>query len=112
MDGSASCGAREEEPEEADGHGHGHGHGHGRTQRSVLECAAMPWCTAILRGTRVLARCDESGALVADGGRVEIRYKPTDGKAYRAALGNLQVDKSAGIHPDEYCGAGAPVEAK
>src|SRR5688572_6003858 len=72
----------------------------------------MPWRTAILRGTRILARCDEAGALVSDGGRVEIRYKPGDGKAYRAALANLQVDPAAPIHPDAYCGEGAPVEAK
>src|SRR5689334_13816622 len=72
----------------------------------------MPWRSAILRGTRVLARCDEAGALVADGGRVEIRYKPSDGKAYRAAAGNLQVDAASEVHPDEYCAAGAPVDAK
>jgi len=49
----------------------------------------MPWRYAMLRGQKVLALCDESGNFLADGGRVEIRYKVTDAKAYRAALGNL-----------------------
>jgi ribonuclease HI len=49
---------------------------------------------------------------VGDGGRVEIRYKPADGKAYRAALGNLQVDASSEVHPDEYCAEAGPVDAK
>lgn len=49
----------------------------------------MPWRYVMLRGQKVLALCDESGNFLADGGRVEIRYKVTDAKAYRAALGNL-----------------------
>lgn len=50
----------------------------------------MPWRPAMLRGQKVLALCDAQGNFIADGGRVEIRYKPTDAKAYRAALGNLE----------------------
>lgn len=38
----------------------------------------------------MLALCDERGNFIADGGRVEIRYKASDAKAYRAALGNLE----------------------
>lgn len=38
----------------------------------------------------MLALCDAQGNFIADGGRVEIRYKATDAKAYRAALGNLE----------------------
>jgi ribonuclease HI len=37
-----------------------------------------------LRNAEVFARCDESGELVSKGGRVEIRYKPNDGRAYFA----------------------------
>ena len=74
----------------------------------------MAWIRKKLRGATVLARCDESGSLVAEGGRVEIRYKPNDGRAYRAGAGNL---KSAGddtILPDSHCGdaeAAAPKKA-
>jgi ribonuclease HI len=70
----------------------------------------MPWRAALLRGNRVLARCDERGNLVADGGRVEIRYKPADGKAYRAALGNLQLEANGEVHPDAYCAEAGPVD--
>ncbi len=56
----------------------------------------------ILRGSRVLARCDESGALSAEGGRVEIRYDPKRGKAYQAAARNLEPAGEA-IFPDDHC---------
>lgn len=55
----------------------------------MVPTAPMPWRYVMLRGQKVLALCDESGNFLADGGRVEIRYKATDAKAYRAALGNL-----------------------
>jgi ribonuclease HI len=41
-----------------------------------------------LRGDTVLARCDEAGNLIVDGGKVEIRYKP-EGKPYHALARNL-----------------------
>ncbi len=63
----------------------------------------MPWIEALLRGQKVLARADASGALVAEGGRVEIRYNPKDGRAYRAAKGNLEVVGDR-VLPDEHCG--------
>jgi ribonuclease HI len=66
----------------------------------------MPWIEATLRGQRVLARSRADGTLADEGGRVEIRYKPTDGKAYRAATRNLEVAADAKVHPDETC---APV---
>lgn len=67
----------------------------------------------ILRGSKVLARCDASGALVVDGGRVEIRYKPNDGRAYGAGVKNLQPGADATVHPDEHCGpAEAPDKSK
>src|SRR5271165_4108149 len=75
----------------------------------------MPWVEAMLRGQRVYARAGADGALVADAGsRVEIRYKPHDGKAYRALASNLVVGDRAKVHPDETCAAveSAPPEAK
>jgi ribonuclease HI len=43
-----------------------------------------------LRGQKVLARVKLDGSFEEDGGRVEIRYRPTDPKAYRAAARNLE----------------------
>lgn len=60
-----------------------------------------------LRGQKVLVRCDESGRPLAEGGRVEIRYKPADGRAYRALPANLEAIAGAEIHPDDFC---APAE--
>ena len=71
----------------------------------------MPWIEAMLRGQKVLARVGEDGALVDEGGRVGIRYKPNDGRAYRAARANLVVVSGARPLPDETCGpAAAPAE--
>lgn len=64
----------------------------------------MPWVEANLRGQKVFAKASANGELVVEGGRVEIRYKPNDGRAYRAAAGNLIVDDGAPILPDEHCG--------
>ena len=61
-----------------------------------------------LRRAEVLARCDESGELVANGGRVEVRYKPNDGRAYFAAAANLKPSTNPAVEPDSYC---APAEA-
>jgi ribonuclease HI len=63
----------------------------------------MPWLEAILRGQRVLARAKEDGTLAAEGGRVEIRYSPKDGKAYRAAVRNLEIAGGAKLFGDETC---------
>lgn len=64
-----------------------------------------------LRNAEVLARCDESGNLVSNGGRVEIRYKPNDGRAYFAAASNLTpLAGEPGIEPDSYCGPGESVQ--
>ncbi len=68
----------------------------------------MSWRWVILRGTRVLARCEPSGELRSEGGRVEIRYRAQDGKAYRAALGNLSLVEGSEILPDEHCAEAAP----
>lgn len=56
-----------------------------------------------LRGARVLARCEADGKLRAEGGRVEIRYKPSDGRAYRATPSNLKPIAGAEILPDDHC---------
>jgi ribonuclease HI len=66
----------------------------------------MPWIEATLRGQRVLARARDDGKLADESGRVEIRYKPADAKAYRAATRNLEVAEGATLLPDETC---APV---
>lgn len=58
-----------------------------------------------LRGAEVLARCDDAGELAAKGGRVEIRYKPNDGRAYYAAASNLSPSADATIEPDSFCGS-------
>lgn len=67
----------------------------------------MPWVRAILRGQKIYARADARGALVASSGRVEIRYKPNDGRRYEAREGNLEVVDPTPL-PDETCG---PAEA-
>lgn len=72
----------------------------------------MPWRPVVLRGTRVLARCHPDGTLVDEGGRVEIRYKASDGKSYRAATRNLELT-SEPVLADEHCSDAVPaVSAK
>lgn len=71
----------------------------------------MPWVHAILRGTKVLARVDAGGSLVSENGRVEIRYKPNDGRRYGARADNLKV-VSGEILPEETCGPATSVDSK
>ena len=68
----------------------------------------MPWARALLRGQKVLAKVGADGAFEAVGGRVEIRYKPTDGRAYQAAARNLELIAGEAVLPDDAC---APAEA-
>jgi ribonuclease HI len=63
----------------------------------------MPWRHATLRGQRVLARVKHDGSFEDKGGRVEIRYKPSDARAYHASSKNLVVDHVAPILDDETC---------
>lgn len=71
----------------------------------------MPWRRMRLRNSDVFARCDEQGELVSKGGRVEIRYKPNDGRAYFASAANLQAsDRGLDIEPDSFCGPGETVQ--
>ncbi len=64
----------------------------------------MPWRTMLLRGKSVFVRCDEAGELRPEGGRVEIRYKPNDGRAYMAGVQNLEPSMDPTVLPDEHCG--------
>jgi len=69
----------------------------------------MPWIVRSLRGQKVLARCEEDGALRLEDGRVEVRYKPQDGRAYRAYPSNLTPVAGEAVLPDDHCApAGEP----
>lgn len=72
----------------------------------------MPWVRVLLRGQKVLARASEDGALVSQGGRVEIRYKPNDGRAYQAAERNLERIPGEGVLPEETCATAEAVPSK
>jgi ribonuclease HI len=63
----------------------------------------VPWVRAILRGQKVYARADAGGALLPEDGRVEVRYKPNDGRRYQARADNLEVP-DATVLPDDTCG--------
>ena len=71
----------------------------------------MPWRRMRLRNADVLARCDASGELVSREGRVEVRYKPNDGRAYFASTSNLKPPAGAPkVEPDSFCGPGEVVK--
>ncbi|MEM8607614.1 MAG: ribonuclease H [Myxococcota bacterium] len=70
----------------------------------------MPWRRMRLRNAEVFARCDQQGNLVSTGGRVEIRYKPNDGRAYFATERNLAPSASDAVEPDSFCGDAEPVQ--
>jgi ribonuclease HI len=69
----------------------------------------VPWIRAILRGQKVLARVKADGSFDSQGGRVEIRYKPTDSRAYRAGERNLERIAGEDVLPDDACVAGEEV---
>jgi len=71
----------------------------------------MAWKIMLLRGAKVLARVDDAGELAVEGGRVEIRYKPNDGRAYAAAARNLS-SAGGGVLPDDHCAEAARPEPK
>lgn len=69
----------------------------------------MPWRAMSLRGTRVLVRVDDGGNPVPQGGRVEVRYSPRGGKAYRAAPRNLApLLTEEPLLPDDHCDEASP----
>lgn len=72
----------------------------------------MPWIHAILKGQKVLAKAKADGTFDAQGGRVEIRYKPTDTRAYRAGAGNLERIAGAELIADDAVVAGEAVASK
>lgn len=74
--------------------------------------SAVPWRAVMFRNNRVLARCDDAGKLSVADGRVEIRYKPDDGRAYRASARNLVVVEDAPILPCEACSEAVFVGAR
>jgi ribonuclease HI len=51
----------------------------------------------------VLARCGEDGDLVVEDGRVEIRFRERDARAYQAALRNLVPVADSEVLPEETC---------
>jgi len=67
----------------------------------------VPWIRAKFKDAEVLARCDDQGRLLSDAGRVEIRYRAQDKRAYRAGLENLKPIHSSALLPDDAC---APAE--
>lgn len=73
---------------------------------------SMPWARAVLRGQRVLARVRADGTFDAASGRVEIRYKPSDPRAYRAAVRNLEKMEGEEILPDDACVPGEEAPTK
>ncbi len=72
----------------------------------------MPWVRVLLRGQKVLARAKEDGSLASQGGRVEIRYKPSDGRAYQAGERNLERIPGEVVVPDDACVPGEAVPSK
>jgi len=56
----------------------------------------------------VLAKARADGSFDAVSGRVEVRYKPNDGRAYQAAVRNLELVAGEALLPDDAC---APAEA-
>lgn len=65
----------------------------------------MPWAEATLRGQKIFARVQTSGDWAVENGRVEIRYKPNDGKMYQASTSNLIKVEGKPLLPDEHCGS-------
>jgi ribonuclease HI len=63
----------------------------------------VAWVRAKLREQTVYARADERGQLLAEGGRVEVRYRANDGRMYRAGARNLEILDPTPL-PDETCG--------
>ena len=60
----------------------------------------------------MLARVKEDGTFAAEGGRVEIRYKPNDGRAYQAGVRNLELVAGEPLLPDDACVAAEKAPSK
>jgi ribonuclease HI len=77
----------------------------------------MPWAQALLREQTVYARVGADGAFVTDDGRVEIRYKKNDPRAYKALAKNLTLKPGQLLADDafpagEFVAPKSPEEAK
>ncbi len=72
----------------------------------------MPWRHATLRGQDVLARATANGQFDAKDGRVEIRYRATDSKAYQARPDNLVAKDLPLLADDEVVRADHPKPKK
>lgn len=70
----------------------------------------MPFRSMWLRGAKVFARCDEHGELSVDAGKVEIRYKAGDGRAYFAAPANLRPHPDGIVRTDAEMGEASAVQ--
>jgi ribonuclease HI len=68
----------------------------------------MPWIEATLRGQRVFARAKADRSLLTDSGRVEIRYRTDDGRAYHASVRNIEVAPGAKLLADDACSTAVP----
>ena len=66
----------------------------------------MPWLKMRFKDAVVLARSDDSGQLISEDGRVEIRYRAGDPRAYRAAVRNLEPTNERELLPDDTCPPG------
>ena len=70
----------------------------------------MPWSRARLNGAKVWAKVDAEGALAAEGGRVQVHYRPGTSKAYFASVQRVALEKGE-IFPDDHCQA-SPEDAQ
>jgi ribonuclease HI len=68
----------------------------------------VPWRKAHFKQSEVLARCDAQGQLLVEDGRVEIRYRASDARAYRAGARNLALVAGSPLLPDDTCAPAAP----
>lgn len=68
----------------------------------------MPFVRARLRDQLVYARADERGQLAVVGGRVEVRYKPGDGRSYQAGERNLTIVDATLIPNETVEGSAGP----
>lgn len=59
----------------------------------------------------VLARVKSDGSFDAASGRVEIRYKPNDGRSYQAGIRNLEL-QPGDLLPDDHCGEAGKAPSK
>jgi ribonuclease HI len=78
-------------------------------RRAIAYEGGVPWIRALLRGQKILARVKPDGSFDAAGGRVEIRYRPTDPRAYRAAERNLERIPGEEVLSEDACVPGEDV---